>query len=108
MLISGIRYRIVGKGNHSVDHVQKIKPRVERVCQELGLQYKTEPNAGRIYINLQGGPADILPQHHAGGAYHGESWQPQQQQTNDQFEEFISKNVLSRILRELKACCIVM
>jgi sulfite reductase alpha subunit-like flavoprotein len=114
MLISGIRYRIVGKGNHSIDHVQKIKPRVERICQELGLQYKIEPNPGRIYINLQGGPADTPLQHHAGGAYHGEGWQPQhhqqhqQQQTNDQTEEFISKKVLSAIFRELKACCIVM
>jgi hypothetical protein len=32
---------IVGKGNHSVNHVQKIKPRVEQVCQQLGLQYHT-------------------------------------------------------------------
>ena len=54
-------YRIVGKGNHSVDHVQKIKPRVEQICQELGLQYATEENAGRMYINLQGGPATMPP-----------------------------------------------
>ncbi|PYI06884.1 DUF1771-domain-containing protein [Aspergillus sclerotiicarbonarius CBS 121057] len=50
---------IVGKGNHSVNHIQKIKPRVEQVCQELGLQYATEENAGRIYVNLTGGPADL-------------------------------------------------
>ncbi|KAI9760235.1 MAG: hypothetical protein M1840_002578 [Geoglossum simile] len=106
---------IVGKGNHSADHIQKIKPRVERVCQELGLQYKTEPNAGRMYINLQGGPADTPLQHHAGGAHHGGDGQhqqhqqhQQQQQTNDQIEEFVSKNVLPRIFRELKACCIMM
>jgi hypothetical protein len=37
--------------------VQKIKPRVEQVCRELGLQYNTEQNEGRIYINLQGGAA---------------------------------------------------
>ena len=30
---------IVGKGNHSQDHIQKIKPRVEQICRELGLQY---------------------------------------------------------------------
>lgn len=66
-------YRIVGKGNHSVNHVQKIKPRVEQVCQELGLQYSTEENAGRMYINLQGGPA-TMPQHGGGqqqGGYQG-------------------------------------
>ena len=46
---------IVGRGNHSANHVQKIKPRVEQVCRELGLQYATEENEGRIYVNLQGG-----------------------------------------------------
>ncbi|RMD44566.1 hypothetical protein DV735_g609, partial [Chaetothyriales sp. CBS 134920] len=51
---------IVGKGNHSPGHVQKIKPRVEQVCRELGLQYHTEPNEGRIYVNLQGGANDEL------------------------------------------------
>ncbi|KAL8798344.1 MAG: hypothetical protein Q9182_006750 [Xanthomendoza sp. 2 TL-2023] len=53
---------IVGKGNHSANHIQKIKPRVEQICREQGLQYATEHNAGRIYINLQGGPAQ-MPQH---------------------------------------------
>jgi len=65
---------IVGKGNHSVNHIQKIKPRVEQVCQELGLQYTTEENAGRMYINLQGGPATMPPMQHSGqqqGGYQG-------------------------------------
>jgi hypothetical protein len=44
---------IVGKGNHSVNHVQKIKPRVEQICRELGLQYNTEHNEGRMYIELK-------------------------------------------------------
>ncbi|KAF2197223.1 DUF1771-domain-containing protein, partial [Delitschia confertaspora ATCC 74209] len=56
---------IVGRGNHSRNHVQKIKPRVEQVCQELGLQYTTEENEGRIYVNLQGGSAQNPPQPHA-------------------------------------------
>ena len=63
--------RIVGKGNHSPNHIQKIKPKVEEICQELGLQYSTEPNAGRVYINLQGGPAN-MPEHFTaaqGGGY---------------------------------------
>ncbi|RFU34644.1 hypothetical protein B7463_g1741, partial [Scytalidium lignicola] len=70
------RIRIVGKGNHSVNHIQKIKPRVEQVCQELGLQYATEENAGRMYINLQGGPA-VMPPYNgpSNGGY--ESHQPQ-------------------------------
>jgi len=50
---------IVGKGNHSPGHIQKIKPRVEQVCQELGLQYHTEPNEGRIYVNLTGGSVNM-------------------------------------------------
>ena len=66
--------RIVGKGNHSPNHIQKIKPKVEQICQELGLQYSTEPNAGRMYINLQGGPA-VMPEHlteaHGGGYAQG-------------------------------------
>ncbi|KAI9868050.1 MAG: hypothetical protein M1813_006795 [Trichoglossum hirsutum] len=98
---------IVGKGNHSANHIQKIKPRVERVCLELGLQYKTEPNAGRVYINLQGGPADIPQQHHTGGTYHGGDGQQQQAQ-NDEIEQFVAKKVLPSIFRELKACCIMM
>ncbi|RAH40981.1 Smr domain-containing protein [Aspergillus brunneoviolaceus CBS 621.78] len=69
---------IVGKGNHSANHVQKIKPRVEQVCRELGLQYATEENAGRIYVNLTGGPADMsqAPAHHYQQPHH----QQQQQQ----------------------------
>jgi len=63
---------IVGKGNHSPNHIQKIKPKVEALCRELHLQEHTEPNAGRIYINLQGGPAHMPEQFlaHNGGGYH--------------------------------------
>ncbi|KAF2858228.1 DUF1771-domain-containing protein [Piedraia hortae CBS 480.64] len=48
---------IVGQGNHSAGHVQKIKPKVEQICAELGLQQHTEPNQGRIFIDLTGGQA---------------------------------------------------
>ncbi|KAK5746919.1 hypothetical protein LTR17_000550 [Elasticomyces elasticus] len=54
---------IVGKGNHSPGHVQKIKPKVEAICQELGLQYNTEHNEGRMFIKLQPGAG--------GGQQHG-------------------------------------
>ncbi|KAK5241931.1 hypothetical protein LTS06_011837, partial [Exophiala xenobiotica] len=68
---------IVGRGNHSVNHVQKIKPRVEQVCKELGLQYHTEPNEGRIYVNLAGGAVDMQHANNWGGY---QSQQPAYQQ----------------------------
>lgn len=70
---------IVGKGNHSPGHIQKIKPRVEQVCRELGLQYNTEQNEGRIYINLQGGSAQQMPSFNYGQQHqpqHGNYGQP--------------------------------
>lgn len=117
---------IVGKGNHSANHIQKIKPRVEQICQELGLQYATEQNEGRMYINLQGGPAVMPPVPHYGGGgqqhgghgqYHGGQYQQQQQQQyggqnqqqnqNEEIEEVVKK-VLPGCLRALKGCCVVM
>ena len=120
--------RIVGKGNHSANHIQKIKPRVEQVCQELGLQYATEDNAGRIYVNLTGGEAVMPPygghhapqQGHGGypgqqqgyqghqGQHQGQHQGGQQQQQPDEIEEF-AKKMLPKVLRKLeKACCVVM
>lgn len=123
---------IVGKGNHSANHIQKIKPRVEQVCQELGLQYATEDNAGRIYVNLTGGEAVMPPstghhapqQSHGGypgqqqgyqghqgqyqGQHQGQHQGQQQQQQPDEIEEF-AKKMLPKVLRKLeKACCVVM
>lgn len=63
---------IVGKGNHSPHHIQKIKPRVEQVCQELGLKYRTEENEGRMYVDLTGGEPVMPPSHGGGqGQQHG-------------------------------------
>ncbi|GFF26449.1 Smr domain protein [Aspergillus lentulus] len=120
---------IVGKGNHSANHVQKIKPRVEQVCRELGLQYATEENAGRIYVNLTGGPAEMPPSTghgHGHGSGHGQSYghgqQPHQQypgqqphhqqqqggQQQDEIEQVVNA-ILPRVLRKLeKACCTIM
>ncbi|EOD51484.1 putative smr domain-containing protein [Neofusicoccum parvum UCRNP2] len=78
---------IVGKGNHSTNHVQKLKPRCEQVCRDLGLQFRTEENAGRMYVDLTGGEAH-LPEHLGGGgqrptaSFHAAThnrpqWQPQ-------------------------------
>jgi len=123
---------IVGRGNHSANHVQKLKPRVERVCQELGLRYTTEENAGRLYIDLTGGQTQTPQrygqtggyqqqqqqyggqQYQQGGGYPGQQQPPQQQygagQPNDQNAEMEAavKKYLPRILRKLEGCCIVM
>ncbi|OXV10778.1 hypothetical protein Egran_01463 [Elaphomyces granulatus] len=112
---------IVGKGNHSVSHIQKLRPRVEQVCREMGLQYTTEENAGRIYVNLTGGPAVPPPEHHSGyssphhqqqqqhhGGYSQHPPQQQQQQQQDDVEQLVD-TLLPRLIRKLqKACCLVM
>ncbi|KAG5982723.1 hypothetical protein E4U55_001470 [Claviceps digitariae] len=117
-------HAIVGKGNHSTGHVQKIKPKVEELCRELGLKYRTEENAGRIYINLQGGePLQAGQQQHGGqyyggqqqqqqhgGQHHGgqQQQQGQQGQQQNEMEELVVK-LLPKILKKLeKACCTVM
>lgn len=81
---------IVGRGNHSVNHVQKLKPRCEKVCSDLGLQFRTEDNAGRIYVDLTGGDTH-LPEHLGGGgqrptgSFHSATHnRPQQQQHQQQ------------------------
>lgn len=105
--------RIVGKGNHSAGHIQKIKPRVEQVCREQGLQYATEDNAGRIYVNLTGGAAVVpsYPSHQAPQNTPNQypSQQPQthhrpQPQPQPQGEP--EKPQLLQLLE--KACCVVM
>lgn len=110
---------IVGKGNHSPGHIQKIKPRVEKVCQELGLNYSTEANAGRIYVDLQGGPAQMPPPHVWGDAYNsgghyganvgypGQPGKPQQQ-FNQQQGGQQQQDPIVTCLKLLKSCCTVM
>ncbi|KAJ4304064.1 hypothetical protein N0V88_001673 [Collariella sp. IMI 366227] len=74
---------VVGRGNHSTGHVQKLKPRVERLCRELGLQYATEENEGRIYVDLKGGrvhgapPLPPQPEGSHGGGHHGTGYEAQ-------------------------------
>lgn len=73
---------IVGKGIHSENHIQKIKPAVERFCHENNLAFSIEKNAGRIYIDLEGEGGEVewgnsgyqphpqphhAPQHQGGG-----------------------------------------
>ncbi|EON99193.1 putative smr domain-containing protein [Phaeoacremonium minimum UCRPA7] len=117
---------IVGRGNHSANHVQKIKPRVEQVCRELGLQYATEENEGRIYVNLQGGDVSGAPPlppqtgggyggnvgspHHGGGQqqHHGgyQHQQPSHQRPDD--NEDLVGTLLPKLCRKMGECCIVM
>ncbi|KAI1489341.1 Smr domain protein [Biscogniauxia mediterranea] len=109
---------IVGKGNHSANHVQRLKPRVEQVCRELGLQYATEENAGRIYVNLQGGDASSPPpppvpaapredhHHHGSGSSRPQHQRPhhQEQQPDAAAEE----SLVERLVRKLGDCCVIM
>lgn len=112
---------IVGKGNHSDGGVQKLKPRVEKVCRELGLQYATEENAGRIFVNLRpGGPAVPPPEHsggippshykpqHVPGQEHGGGQQQHGgQQQQDELEK-LAGALLPKLCKKLGDCCIVM
>lgn len=108
-------HAIVGKGNHSAGHVQKIKPKVEDLCRDLGLRYRTEDNDGRIYINLQGGephgPSHVPSsgaQPGYPGAGHGQQHQQQQGHGGDDVAQVVEK-ILPRILRKLeRQCCVIM
>ncbi len=100
---------IVGKGNHSAGGVMKVRPRVEKVCQELGLSCNQEHNAGVLYVDLTGGngaPPQQSHGQHSSSGYPGQQ-QPQQQhqqQNNNELEEIGGK-----LLKKLeKACCIMM
>ncbi|KAI1369110.1 DUF1771-domain-containing protein [Xylaria arbuscula] len=107
---------IVGKGNHSVDHVQKLKPAVEKVCRDFGLQYETEENEGRIFVNLEGGNVSHMPppppqnyyddqqqyypsQHGQHGQQHGG-----QNQQEEQYEDI--ERLVTKLFK--KFCCTVM
>ncbi|KAI5475122.1 S-adenosyl-L-methionine-dependent methyltransferase [Pseudohyphozyma bogoriensis] len=47
---------IVGKGNHSANHVAKIKPAIESLMQRQNLSAHLDPkNSGVLVISLQGG-----------------------------------------------------
>lgn len=111
---------IVGKGSHSRNHVQKLKPAVETICHQLGLQYHTEDNEGRIYIHLGPGSADApvgsgTPTHHGDNqAYpgqqssHGGPQKDHYEQPGETPERGAQK-LLPRMMRKLeKQCCIVM
>ncbi|PTB67863.1 DUF1771-domain-containing protein [Trichoderma citrinoviride] len=107
-------HAIVGRGNHSANHVQKLKPKVEELCRELGLRYSVEDNEGRIYINLQGGepvPPPSRPPQHGGGQHRPPQHRPPQHQPPQEEypPEEEEEGLLPLLLRKLeKACCAVM
>jgi len=108
---------IVGKGNHSANHVQKIRPRVEQVCREMGLHYRTEDNEGRIFVDLKGGAHGggseyHRPEHGGQQQYHGKPHGGYQEHHGGQGhppqkeEEF---DLVGAIFKKLeKVCCVVM
>ncbi|KAJ3578601.1 hypothetical protein NPX13_g1965 [Xylaria arbuscula] len=113
---------IVGKGIHSAGHIQKLKPAVENQCRELGLQYETEENEGRIFVNLQGGNISHIPppppqnyydddqqqyypgQHGQHGQHHNGQYHGGQSQQDEPYDE------MERLVKKLfkKFCCTVM
>ncbi|KAI1811133.1 DUF1771-domain-containing protein [Poronia punctata] len=113
---------IVGRGNHSADHIQRLKPAVEQLCQELGLQYATEENDGRVYVNLQGDEVTHMPAlPPSSAAHYGYSnagyQQPQQQyypgqQQQQQYhgEQQPQEDEIEKLVKKLfkKFCCTVM
>lgn len=119
---------IVGKGNHSVNHVQKIKPRVEQVCQELGLQYHTEQNEGRMYVDLTGGHAQPPQNYQQGPSQYNQAQygqphyqtaypmggQPQYNATNGaQQMDYVAMGkkalpFIKKLIPLLRGCCTVM
>ena len=45
----------MGKGNHSKDHVAKIKPAIEQLAREEHLNMiPNKPNPGCLYVVLEG------------------------------------------------------
>lgn len=100
----------------------------------MGLQYQTEQNEGRIYVDLTGKPVGAMPpppsgygqnwggghggkpqgqhggQQYGGGQQQSHGNQQQQQQGNNQNDEIeeVVKKVLPGVFRALKGCCIVM
>ncbi|KAI1180242.1 DUF1771-domain-containing protein [Nemania sp. FL0916] len=114
---------IVGKGIHSVNHIQRLKPAVEELCDKRGLRYETEENEGRVYLYLpQRTSAHVpsspqYPAQHGGYADHAhggnqQQYHPGQQQQHhggqnqqEQQEEEIEK-LVTKLFQ--KFCCVVM
>lgn len=97
---------IVGKGNHSAGRVQKIKPSVEKLCRELRLDYATEDNEGRIYIDLTGAKVGTHPPR-IDGHHKPSHSQHQQHQSHHQQQQQQDDDLVGILLKKIP-CCIVM
>ncbi|KAA8906128.1 smr domain-containing protein [Sphaerosporella brunnea] len=109
---------IVGRGNHSQGGVRKLAPAVESVCGELGLRFRQEENAGRIYVWLRPGTGGdhVLPpgwDGHGGqqqqqlSAGYPQQHHGQQQQQPDVVGEAVAK-VSHSFFKKLGECCVIM
>lgn len=92
---------IVGKGLHSANHVAKIKPAVEELCQQHGLRYSVDPhNAGVLVVDLTSSGGEVpwgtipgrpnKPQAAHGGSGAGQYYQQNQyghQQQQQQYHQ---------------------
>lgn len=51
--------RIVGKGIHSLNHIAKLKPEIEKLCQQHRFKYYVEENEGRILVQFGQGAGQL-------------------------------------------------
>jgi hypothetical protein len=51
--------RIVGKGIHSLNHLQKLRPAIEKLCQQQQFKYFVEENEGRILVKFGDGAGHL-------------------------------------------------
>src|SRR5271170_2302440 len=52
-------FRIVGKGIHSQNHLAKLKPEIEKLCQQHQFKYYVEENEGRILVKFGQGAGQL-------------------------------------------------
>lgn len=78
--VGGRLHVVVGRGVHSVGHVQRIKPAVEEICRKEGLAFGTEANEGRVWVDLGGQSQGQAHYGQGPETYGGNHGLPQQQQ----------------------------
>jgi hypothetical protein len=74
------QYRIVGKGIHSQDHMAKLRPEIEKLCQQHQFKYFVEENEGRILVKFGEGPGQMTQSEAATFWNHRPSDMPPSQQ----------------------------
>ena len=126
--------RIVGKGIHSLNHMAKLKPEIEKLCQQYQFKYHVEENEGRILVKFGQGTGQLSQVEAAGFGDNGQNFaaqqgyssqQPYQQpnlqpyqgqqqyqsqggQNNNDVVEEVVKNAAPIIFRKLGQCCTIM